>query len=115
ELKTTVNREFGPGFGTVTSISSGRYTWLQSSFDDDHTYNPTQSDRFVKGGDAFLITQKEHTYTEDLSFASEKWGGFSFIAGASYFFDNNRFAPGDNYNSFGRTLSISNSLPITSY
>ena len=95
QWSTTLKGEFNFAFGTVTSIANGVYFWDKSGFDDDRSYNPLQS--VAPAGDAYLIYQKEHSYSEDLTFASRKWGGFSFIAGGSYYFDNNYYAPNYGY------------------
>jgi iron complex outermembrane receptor protein len=110
----TLRSEFDLGVGTLTSITAAQYSRIRDLSDIDSAYNPNQ---VVPGGNLFNVIVKDRSYSEDLSFASRKWGGFSFIAGATYFHDDNRFAPNRGYTRGGLvpTLILADREPNEAY
>jgi iron complex outermembrane receptor protein len=110
----TLRSDFDLPLGTLTSITATQYARIRDLADIDSAYNPNQ---VVAGGNIFDVIVKDRSFSEDLSFASRKWGGLGFVAGASYFHDNNRFAPNRGFTKSGQipTLILADNEPNKAY
>jgi iron complex outermembrane receptor protein len=104
----TLTSKFELDYGTLTSISGSQYSWNLSATDGDRAYEPN-------AGPGYSVYQTDHTYSEDLTFASRKFGPFKFVAGASYFYDNNAFAPVLVYSGSTLTYKSYSPNPALSY
>jgi iron complex outermembrane receptor protein len=84
----TLNAKIDTGYGALTAITSYQYSWVYSPLDDDRSYD-------LNGAHdaAYFNVTKDPTFTEDVNFASNKFGPFSFIAGFTYFFDDAKWSP----------------------
>ena len=107
----TLNSKIDTGYGALTAITSYQYSWDFGPFDVDRTYNPNGAHDA-----AYLNITKEPTFTEDVNFASDRFGPFSFIAGFSYFYDNAKWAPIRVVGPFNSTLFLATEQqPIWAY
>ena len=84
DMSATLNMQYDTPWGKLTSISDITYGWNHLVFDEDRAYS-------LVNGLAYDNVSIDHHSSEDLSFASRKFGRFSFIAGASYFWDDNAY------------------------
>jgi iron complex outermembrane receptor protein len=112
-----LNSEFDLGFGTLTSISQFERSRTRDRLDPDGAYNPRQ---FVPSGNAFDNIIRDTNYSEDLVLTSRKFGSFSFLLGASAFYQNNHYDPLRGYTGSAtgqpvQTLFISEEQPNTAY
>jgi iron complex outermembrane receptor protein len=86
DFSGTLNSQFDTPYGTVTSITDVTHGWNYLLFDEDRSYD-------LLNGLAYDNYSRDNHESEDLSFTSKKFGQFSFIAGASYFHDDNHYSP----------------------
>ena len=75
--------------GTLTTISAWSKTWVKNSLDADRA-STGPNGIFLR----YALTQPEIQYSQEISFASRKMGKFSFVAGAYYYYNDNKTAPG---------------------
>lgn len=80
----TLRGEFDIGPGTLSTVSAYQKIDGRVEFDADRTNSAT-------AGYAYRYRQPDKMHTEEISYASDKLGQFSFVLGAYYFKDNNRF------------------------
>jgi iron complex outermembrane receptor protein len=85
--EATIRGEFQVGdAGTLSTTSGWSKTWLHISYDADRAF--TGSPLLI----AYHPNQPEIQYSQELTFASRKFGAFSFVAGAYYYYNDNKFA-----------------------
>jgi iron complex outermembrane receptor protein len=82
----SLHGQFDVGAGTVNTISSFARTWAHVDFDEDRAYNPAS-------GQAYIYNTLDDTYSQELTFASRKFGAFSFVLGGYFYKDDNQFSP----------------------
>jgi iron complex outermembrane receptor protein len=95
----TIRGEFDVGFGKITTITGYSKSWAHIAIDADRS-----NSRLVHS--AFLPLQTDIMYSQEVNFASNKFGSLSIVAGAySYYYDG-KFA----------TISVVSSLnPATDF
>jgi len=70
--------------GTLSTVSAFQKSTIKVSADGDASSNEITS---------FTITQPDKNFTQELNFASEQFGRFSFVAGLFYYKDNSGYDP----------------------
>jgi iron complex outermembrane receptor protein len=73
--------------GTLSTISAWSKTWVNISYDADRAFTGPTGIHI-----AYHPDQPEIQYSQEVSFASRKFGAFSFVAGAYYYYNDNKFA-----------------------
>jgi iron complex outermembrane receptor protein len=82
----TIRGEFDVGdLGKVTTITGYSKVWANLSYDADRS-----NSKLVHVG--YVYPQPEIMYSQEINFASNKIGSFSYVAGAYYYYDDNKFA-----------------------
>jgi iron complex outermembrane receptor protein len=82
----TIRGEFDVGdLGKITTITGYSKVWANLAYDADRS-----NSRLVHV--AYLYPQPEIMYSQEINFASNKIGKFSYVAGAYYYYDDNKFA-----------------------
>ena len=76
--------KFDTEIGAITSVSG--WTKLNAQY-------LANADFSSLGLVYYIVNQFERAYTEDLTFSSRKFGDFTFLAGASYSYDDGKFDP----------------------
>jgi iron complex outermembrane receptor protein len=85
--EATLRGEFDVGVGKVSTISGWSKTWAKIGYDADRAFTGPTGVRT-----AYNYPQPEIQYSQEVTFASNKFGAFSFVAGAYYYYNDNKFA-----------------------
>ncbi|HEY3695852.1 TonB-dependent receptor [Phenylobacterium sp.] len=85
QTTATIRGEFDLGFGKLTTISGYSKVWAHLAYDADRSNSSLVHV-------AYSYPQPEIMYSQELSFASNKIGPFSYVVGAYYYYDDNKFA-----------------------
>jgi iron complex outermembrane receptor protein len=89
QVTATIRGELDIGeLGKLTSISGYIRSTSHLSLDADRAFTPGPSGPFF----AYSYPQPDITFSQELSFASRKFGPFSFVGGGYYYYDDNKFA-----------------------
>jgi iron complex outermembrane receptor protein len=81
----TIRGEFEVPGGRITSISGYSKVWAHLAYDADRSNSSLVHV-------AYKYPQPEIMYSQEINFASNKIGPLSFVAGAYYYYDDNKFA-----------------------
>lgn len=80
-----------PDVGTISSLTGYTDTHASAESDIDAGYSPTCYATYQCV--IFNVTANDsETFQQEVNFASDKFGAFSFVAGAFYYLDKSRFA-----------------------
>jgi iron complex outermembrane receptor protein len=86
--EATIRGEFQVGdLGTLTTLGGWSKTWIQIDYDADRAFTGPTGIHV-----AYHPNQPEIQYSQEVSFASRKFGPFSFVTGAYYYYNDNKFA-----------------------
>jgi iron complex outermembrane receptor protein len=86
--EATIRGEFQVSdLGTLTTLAGWSKTWIQIHYDADRAFTGPTGIHV-----AYHPNQPEIQYSGEVSFASRKFGPLSFVAGAYYYYNDNKFA-----------------------
>jgi len=86
--EATIRGEFEIGdLGTLTTLGGYSKTWIHIDYDADRASTGPTGIHI-----AYHPNQPEIQYSQEVSFASRKFGAFSFVAGGYYYYNDNKFA-----------------------
>jgi iron complex outermembrane receptor protein len=103
--------EFDTPYGTVTNLFGYSQSKIHITFDEDRAYNPNPTRA------AYIYDSPDKSFSDELTFASKKFGKLNFITGVYYYYDDNQFR--DQHVTFGDPvlflLTYSNKNPQLAY
>jgi iron complex outermembrane receptor protein len=86
--EATIRGEFEIGeAGTLSTISAWSKTWANIAYDADRASTGPTGVQV-----SYTYPQPEIQYSQEITFASRKFGPLSFVTGAYYYYNDNKFA-----------------------
>jgi iron complex outermembrane receptor protein len=84
DYNLSLKGEFDLGIGTITSVTA---------YDRLRAQNDVETDQSSVDVVFYNVTERMKSFSQEVTFASEKMGAMSFVAGAFYYYNDGRYDP----------------------